>query len=64
MKKKFLAALFVVIMALQLMACSLRPTCKESGCDETEIYKDGYCNYHYFVHASEDVLKDIVNMFK
>lgn len=61
MKKKLLAVLFVAIMAFQLVACSLQPTCKESGCDETEIYQDGYCKYHYYMNAGEEILKDIIN---
>ena len=46
-------------MVLQLTACSFN-TCKESGCDD-EIYEDGYCKYHYYIHAGEDILKDIIN---
>ena len=61
MKKRLIAALLVTIMALQFAACSFEPTCKASGCDETDIYKDGYCKYHYYMNAGEDILKDIIN---
>ena len=40
MKKKITALVTVTIMALQLVACSLEPTCKASGCDETNLYQD------------------------
>lgn len=61
MKTKIIVALLVMVMALQFAACSLEPTCKASGCDETEIYEEGYCRYHYFKNAGEDLLKDIFN---
>lgn len=61
MKKKLLAVLFVTVMVLQLVACSLEKTCKASGCDETEIYQDGYCKYHYYMNAGEDFLKELIN---
>lgn len=61
MKKRITAVLFVTIMALQLAACSLEPTCKASDCNETDIYKDGYCKYHYYTNAGEDLLKDLFN---
>lgn len=63
MKKKFLALLLMTVMALQLGACSFNfePTCKESGCEETDIYEEGYCKYHYLMKAGENVLKDFIN---
>lgn len=61
MKKKIMALVTVTIMALQLVACSLEPTCKASGCDETNLYQDGYCKYHYYMNAGESMIKDIVN---
>lgn len=59
MKKRVFTALLALGMVLQLTACSFN-TCKESGCDD-EIYEDGYCKYHYYIHAGEDILKDIIN---
>lgn len=59
MKKRALSLFVAFIAVLQLTACS-SDTCKESGCDD-EIYKDGYCKYHYYLNAGSDVLKDIVN---
>ena len=61
MKKRIIALLFLAVMGLQLAACSLEPTCKASGCDETDIYKDGYCKYHYYKNAGEDFLKGLFN---
>lgn len=59
MKKKAFSVLVALGIVLQLTACSLN-TCKESGCDD-EIYEDGYCKYHYYLNAGEDILKDIFN---
>ncbi len=47
-------------IVLQLTACSITNTCKESGCDD-EIYEEGYCKYHYYLKAGSDIIKDIVN---
>lgn len=54
-----------LLLAVMLSACSfpqLLQTCKASGCDE-EIYRDGYCRYHYYLKNGEDTLKDIMNAF-
>lgn len=59
MKKRVFTTLLAFGMVLQLTACSFN-TCKESGCDD-EIYEEGYCKYHYYIHAGEDILKDIIN---
>lgn len=61
MKKKILAGLVIMAVALQLVACTYTPTCKESDCDETTIYEDGYCKYHYYLKTGEDMLKDFIN---
>lgn len=61
MKKRITAVLLVTFIALQLVACSLEQTCKASGCDETEIYQDGYCKYHYYMNTGEDFLKELIN---
>ena len=59
MKKRALSLFVALIVVLQLTACN-SDTCKESGCDD-EIYKDGYCKYHYYLKAGSDILKDIIN---
>lgn len=61
MKKKVLTVLLVGIMAMQLVACSLEPTCKASDCEETEIYQDGYCKYHHWMNQGEQAIKDFIN---
>ena len=60
MKKRALSLFVALIAVLQLMACSLINTCRESGCDD-EIYEEGYCKYHYYINAGSDILKDIIN---
>ena len=59
MKKKLVAVLMVVAVMSQLVACSLG--CKADGCDEKEIYEDGYCKYHYYLNVGENAIKDILN---
>ncbi len=59
MKKKLLSVFAVFVMTLQLIACN-SDTCRASDCDD-EIYKDGYCRYHYYLNAGTDILKDIIN---
>lgn len=61
MKKKFITVLIMAVMACQLAACSFEPTCKVSGCGEAEIYKEGYCKYHYYQNVGEGIIKDFIN---
>lgn len=61
MKKKLLCVALIAVFAFQLTACSLEPTCKADGCEETELYEDGYCKYHYYLQSGENLLKDIIN---
>lgn len=58
--KKFIALLLTVVMALSITACSSK--CKESGCSE-DVYKDGYCEVHYYAHELEDALGDLGDLF-
>ena len=60
MRRKVLCVFVALLTVLQLTACSLTNTCKESGCDD-EIYEDGYCKYHYYLNTGSDILKDIIN---
>lgn len=53
--KKLLLALMAALMLFGMAACS--STCKESGCNE-EVYKKGYCAFHYGYHYPEEALKD------
>lgn len=50
-----------VMTVCGLTACSFEQTCKASDCDETDIYMDGYCKYHYYLTTGEDALKDFIN---
>lgn len=62
MRKGLITLILVGVTALcSLTACSLQQTCKASGCDETNIYMDGYCKYHYYLTTGEDALKDLIN---
>jgi hypothetical protein len=63
MKRKVLVITMMVLVCVQLSACTnpLQPTCKESGCDETNINDDGYCNVHSIEHAIENKAKDLFN---
>ncbi len=53
---------------VSLAGCTFKQTCKEPGCDETNIYQDGYCKYHYgtnqvdeLIDDGEEFLKDLIN---
>lgn len=62
MRKKLVALVMAGVMTVcGLTACSFEQTCKASGCDETNIYMDGYCKYHYYLTTGEDTLKDFIN---
>ena len=62
MKKKLTTLLVIGALVISsLTACSLDKTCKYDGCDETEIYKDGYCKYHYAITFGDNALKEFVN---
>lgn len=61
LKKRIMTVFFVMMMLLQLSACSLQISCKADGCNETDIYEDGYCRYHYYLRAGENLLKEIIN---
>ncbi len=52
--KKIAVVLTTLAMAACLTACG-SAHCKESGC-ENEVYQDGYCEYHYAIHAAEEIV--------
>ena len=37
------------------------PTCKSEGCEEIELYQEGYCKYHYYLSVGDTILKELVN---
>lgn len=51
MKKKIAALFALAALACSLVACAGLTHCKE--CDD-EIYKDGYCKYHYELKNVKD----------
>ena len=53
--KKLLILIVILIMSTSLSACGGITHCKE--CDD-EVYKDGYCQYHYTVNAAKDAVDD------
>lgn len=59
-RKKLVAV--AILLSAMLSACSFTSNCKYSDCDE-EVYRDGYCRYHYYLKNGEDTLKDIINGF-
>lgn len=63
MKKKFLACFLLGVMALQFTACSFEPKCKKDGCDETEIYDDGYCEKHYYENVGDNLKDKVKGLF-
>ena len=58
MRKKIAAVVLLATMAFSLSACSFSNTCKASGCDE-EVYKNGYCEYHYILDVGGDLLESL-----
>lgn len=60
-KKKARVLIALMLVAVQLAACSIEPTCKAEDCSETEIYEDGYCRYHYYENVGGNIMKDIFN---
>jgi hypothetical protein len=62
MKKKL--ALFAVIFGIMASAVACgQKDCKAKGCSE-EVYKDGYCEEHYFEKAFEKGLEELGGLFK
>lgn len=60
MKRKIVALLLVAVCMLS--GCDMfEPTCKAEGCEETNIYEDGYCKTHYYINVGDTLLKDIFN---
>lgn len=54
----FMKKLMVLIVSLAALA-SLT-ACGSSHCKECdkEVYKDGYCEYHYAINVAQDVVGD------
>ncbi len=62
MKKRcFLLTLIFSIM-LFAAACGQKD-CKAEGCSE-EVFKNGYCEAHYYEKMIEEGLKELGDMFK
>lgn len=51
--KKLLTLLTTFITIMSLTACSGLTHCKD--CSD-EIYQDGYCQYHYTIHKTQEAL--------
>ena len=49
--KKMMALIAALALAASLTACGGH--CK--SCDQP-VYKDGYCEYHYAIHAAEEIV--------
>lgn len=35
--------------------------CKEDGCEEVELFKDGYCKQHYYIKFGSEAIGDIIS---
>lgn len=53
--KKAAVFLVMLLMAGSLGACGEPSHCKE--CDD-EVYKDGYCQYHYALNVLKEAVDD------
>jgi len=60
MKKKKVIISLLIVTVILLTGCNMF-TCKKQGCNEKDIYKDGYCKYHYGINEGEEMIKDIIN---
>ncbi len=79
-KRTILAAALCAVMAVSMVGCTgsgngtfggvsiggdgIKQTCKYSGCDETDLYADGYCRYHYEKTHAENMVKDAEDKLK
>lgn len=61
MQKKVVTVLAITVFVLMTLIGCGTPTCRYKDCEETEIYEDGYCKYHYYIVSGDEMLKDIVN---
>ncbi len=52
--KRLFALMLAIVLVFALSACGSKH-CKE--CDR-EVYKDGYCEYHYALNAAGDIVND------
>lgn len=56
MKRKLAFVLAVATLACSIVGCAGLTHCKE--CDD-EIYKEGYCEYHYDLKNAKDKIDEI-----
>lgn len=56
----FILALLIAIIILAVVGFGQSEEqikcCKYEGCDETDIYAEGYCRYHYFKSIGQNIL--------
>ncbi len=57
--KRIMILMIILLVSVQLTACGR--TCKADGCDEKEIYEDGYCRLHYYENVGNHILDDLFN---
>ena len=55
--KKFLFVLTMVMVIMAASACGI-VSCKADGCSD-EVYKDGYCKYHYTVSTAKNEIDNL-----
>lgn len=57
-KRRLLAALLAGAIAVQTAACGEDNTCREDGCEQ-EIYRDGYCEDHFYLQQAEELMEGL-----
>ena len=60
MKKLILVVLMTAVCLLP--GCDmLEKTCRAEGCEETNLYDEGYCKKHYYINVGDNLLKEVFN---
>lgn len=62
--RKSILLILCILMLVGLCGCKSEPeipTCKSEGCEELELYQEGYCKYHYYLSVGDTILKELVN---
>lgn len=58
--KKWVLTVCAALVLCCFAGCSSH--CKEQGCDN-EVYKDGYCNYHYTLYQAAEAVQGVYDAF-
>ncbi len=58
-KKRLWPILLAGLFAVQMTACGEDNTCGEEECEQ-EIYRDGYCEDHFYLHQAEELTERLL----